>query len=94
MKAKRAKRENSIKSIWGKETLKFKVDKKNNFSEKAITYCQGNLCNEKAEKKEERNRAPKGHECSACWKEDFKSLRFKEETPSFDSEFLTRYDLR
>lgn len=90
----KAEKQISIKKSWGKETLKFKVDKKNNNFDKAVTYCQGKLCNARAKEKEERNKAPKGEECASCYNEDFKSLRLTPETPSFDTDFLTRTSQR
>jgi hypothetical protein len=80
-------------SSWGKETLKFKVDKKNNHFEKERTRCSGEKC--KAKEKIERNFAPKGEECQTCYNAYFEEFRVRpsQQTPYFDNTFLTRFSL-
>ena len=78
---------------WGKETMRFKVDKKDHRLNKEKVRCSGELCKKK--EKGERNIVHKGEECAKCYNEDFKGLRYSpsEETPHFDTQFLTRLDL-
>jgi len=85
-----------IKKSWGRETLKFKLDKKNPTSEMAINFCKGEVCNEKDKNGEGRNKSPKGQECDRCYTEAFKHLRFRpiSEAPRFDAQFLTRLSNR
>jgi hypothetical protein len=80
-------------SSWGKETMKFKVDKKDHRLNKEKFRCSGELCKDKD--KGERNIVHKGEECPKCYNEEFKKLRYSpsEETPHFDAQFLTRLDL-
>ena len=80
-------------SSWGKETMKFKVDKKNSYFEKERIRCSGEKCKEK--EKSERNFAPKGQECQTCYNAYFEEFRVRpsQQTPYFDTNFLTRFTL-
>ena len=80
-------------SSWGKETMIFKVDKKNSYFEKERIRCSGEKCNEK--EKSERNFVSKGQECQTCYNAYFEEFRVRpsHQTPYFDNEFLTRFTL-
>ena len=80
-------------SSWGKETMRFKVDKKNSYFEKERIRCSGEKCNEK--EKSERNFVSKGQECQTCYNAYFEEFRVRpsHQTPYFDNEFLTRFTL-
>ena len=100
MKPKRTKKHQQLHggirlkpdSSWGKETLKFKVDKKNNRFDKERVRCTGVKCKKKPSN--ERNKVLKGQECEPCYKAYFEELRYQpSDTPYFDNEFLTRYTL-
>ena len=81
---------------WGKEVMKFKVDKKNYRHDKERVRCSGAKCIEREKsKKGERNFAPKGEECEKCYSSSFEEFRVRpsSQTPYFDNEFLTRFTL-
>lgn len=80
-------------SSWGKETLRFKVDKKNSHFEKERVRCSGVKCKEK--EKTERNYTKKGQECQSCYTAYFEELRIHPSTQTlhFENAFLTRYTL-
>lgn len=77
-------------SSWGKETMKFKVDrKKPKRSPKDRIPCDGVLCKDKP--KEDKAYVYKGEECDACYSHEFKHLRYSPHvTPYYDPQFLTR----
>ncbi len=78
---------------WGKETMKFKVDKKNRLHNTERVRCTGVLCKKKA--RTDRTYVFKGRECQSCYSAFFDDLRYspRAETPHFDAQFLTRLDL-
>ena len=77
-------------SSWGKEINMFKAKAKSR-PKKELLYCTGIICKDK--EKEFKNKAPKNGECSRCYAKAFEHLRISngEGTPTFDTEFLTRY---
>jgi hypothetical protein len=81
------------RSSWGSETMKFKVDKKNNRFNKELIRCSGELCKNKP--RAERKIVNKDEECASCYDLEFKKMRFnsKNENLTFDSEFLTRFNI-
>ncbi len=95
-KGKKITRGKQIKpdSSWGKETMVFKVEKKKYRRNSEKVRCTGAKCMENPNKME-RNQVYKGQECSTCYNEFFKDLRYspQSETPNFDPQFLTRLDL-
>jgi hypothetical protein len=79
-------------SAWGKEINIFKPKPKKR-PQKELMYCTGVICRDKD--REFKNKAPESGECSRCYAKEFEHLRISksESTPTFDTEFLTRYEI-
>ena len=94
-KGKKITRGKQVKphSSWGKETMRFKVDKKDHRLNKERVRCEGQLCMKMI--KMERNMVYKGEECEKCYNSTFEEFRVRpsSQTPYFDNEFLTRFTL-
>jgi hypothetical protein len=81
-----------VQTSWGKEINIFKAKPKKR-PQNELLYCTGVICKDKD--REFKNKAPKGGECSRCYAKAFEHLRISksESTPTFDTEFLTRYNI-
>ena len=93
-KVKKITRGKQIKpdSSWGKETMRFKVEKKKyKRTTRDRIPCEGELCKKKS--KENKAYVFKGEECADCHNHHFNSLRYSPQSPYFDNEFLTRLEL-
>jgi len=79
-------------SSWGKDLNIFKAKAKKR-PPKEFLPCTGETCKDK--ELVFKNKAPKGGECDRCYSKAFEYLRFskREETPHFDTQFLTRFTL-
>jgi len=81
-----------VQTSWGKEINIFKAKPKKR-PQNELLYCTGVICKDKD--REFKNKARKGGECSRCYTKAFEHLRISksESTPTFDTEFLTRYNI-
>lgn len=81
-----------VQTSWGKEINIFKAKPKKRHQNELL-YCTGVICKDKD--REFKNKAPKGGECSRCYAKAFEHLKISksESTPTFDTEFLTRYNI-